>query len=359
MAIEAPALVVKLLPYIYSLVSVALNGEIAHDQGVVELSAQHPHEITELGRYPVAELTPDEKAHGLTAVEKSFGYDKDHNLTEGINDYDTDVSNDSRGMKAARATLMAEGLSGDELEQAMDQVRAHIKDFIAASHHTTIGDPTKPFSQNGVTDVYIKDGKMIMADGSLTAKEVTLKLPEPAEASQLKLTTTDAQGTQHVRNFTIFDTCANSAIKEVVPEQVVVAAPAAQTDTCEHGWRPKVITSEQGIDIDGRGPLPPQHEVTVNEAPSDLDVNQALEDLQKRIESGEIKIPDDGQSRKFILWVDQNCDGTPENIECVTIVRHGTEVSYHVEEIKVTTVRGLEIYDALTPEEKEKWVKTP
>ena len=120
-----------------------------------------------------------------------------------------------------------------------------------------------------------------------------------------------------------------------------------------------MVESEGGIDLDGDSRTPPEHKIPIIEAPTHMTLEQALDDLSKKILSGEIQVPDDGKVHHFLLWIDEDCDGVPDKIECVSVVRDGKEVGIKVEPLDTKPGPGVKYFDDLSPEEQKKWVNTP
>ena len=302
---------------------------------------EHLPAFTHTGDDPVAHA-----GHGKTAVENAY---------EG-SDPNMDVEKDmSPIMQSARAVADAAGMPVGSPERIA--FLNSIQDR-TGQEAGVLTDGSKVIMADGPGGGHYGAKKMIVDGGVRGVKDAEF------EGVRGTYTWVDADGHTHERSYTILNACANPAldVNEQQPEPTAASVPPpGPAPTCpdEHGWRGKTVESKGGIDMDGNPGTPPDHKIPVIEAPSHMTLEKALDDLGNKILSGEITVPDDGKEHHFLLWIDEDCDGHPDKIECVCVVRHGAEVSIKVEPLDTKPGPGVKYYDDLETPDQKKWINTP
>lgn len=351
-----------LLAYTSSIINLILNGEISADVSIeTPLAAAQPSEVApqsapatedvkyteirRLGSYPVvsdADLTPDEKE----AIKRG----EFSKVEKGFQDTTENGINDSPIEKSARAAAMR-FFNGDveEVDRYMKWLHENKQHFIDGSK-TPIVDGVG-YDKGGFKDVQIVDGEAVMGERNGGAKDVNIKFDNPEQATRGVYVTSGG-----VRvNSDVYDICANPQLSMAIAEteKPVPAPVVASTCPDKHDWRFTIKESGGGIDLDGDSN--PEHKIPVLEAPSDMTLEQARAVLEKS-EWKELK---DGESRRFLLWIDSDCDGHPEKIECVTVTRDGETVKVEVKPLDTKPGPGVKNYDDLGEDRQRKWVSTP
>lgn len=200
--------------------------------------------------------------------------------------------------------------------------------------------------------------KVLMADGDKVgdfgAKKHTLDLA-PDTIVYTKEVEYTVNGQTYTETIYVPQDCANVSIDieadkkvAVVPEEVCAA------DEWEVA-RPD--TSKGGIDFDKHGPLPRVYEYETWVAPKGVTIDGAEAYIQSAFENdprfNSIK---EGETRHFVLWLNDDCDGVPDHAQCVTVTRIDGKIVVSADtRLDTLPGRGERFFEDMTIEERKAW----